>query len=166
VTFPAEFILVAAQNPCPCGYAGDPVHECSCTQAAIGRYRQKISGPLLDRIDLIVTVNRVDLSQPHPPEEPTARVAARVARARRQCDAGPTGTPLLNARLPDSQLRQRSQLTPRALDLLRTAVSNLRLSARAYVRTVKVARTIANLDGRTRLEVSDIKEALHYRPTG
>ncbi|HUC86774.1 MAG TPA: YifB family Mg chelatase-like AAA ATPase [Candidatus Saccharimonadales bacterium] len=166
VTFPAEFILVAAQNPCPCGYAGDPVHLCSCNPATVTRYQRKVSGPLLDRIDMAVKVNRVDLSRIHRPEESSATIAARVARARRHCYANPNGTPRLNARLGDQELRRACKLTPAASQVLRTAMQTLQLSARSYVRTLKVARTIANLDGRTILQSEDITEAVLYRPTG
>jgi len=163
VMFPAEFILVAAQNPCPCGYAGDSVRQCSCTLAAVSRYTHKVSGPLLDRIDLVVQVNRVDLSQHHHAEESSARVAARVRQARER-QYTTDGNRVLNARLPNHSLRQACQLTANAAALLRTAMSTLSLSARGYVRTLKVARTIANLGGRSTIRPQDITEALGYRP--
>jgi magnesium chelatase family protein len=163
VMFPAEFMLVAAQNPCPCGYAGDAVRQCSCNLAAISRYSHKVFGPLLDRIDLVVQVNRVDLTQTHGPEESSARVATRVKLAReRQYIV--EGHRLLNARLPNHSLRQACQLTASAATLLRTAMGTLSLSARGYVRTLKVARTIANLGGRSTIKPQDITEALGYRP--
>jgi magnesium chelatase family protein len=164
-TFPAEFILVAAQNPCPCGYAGDPVHPCSCNPATVTRYQRKVSGPLLDRIDMAVKVNRVDLSRVSHREESSAAIAARVVQARRYCHISPRGTPWLNARLSDEELRQACKLTPSAKQVLRTAMQTLQLSARSYVRTLKVARTIANLNGRTILHAQDITEAVLYRPT-
>ncbi len=163
VIFPAEFILVASQNPCPCGYAGDPVHQCSCTLPAVSRYTQKVSGPLLDRIDLVVQVNRVDLSRHHRREESSAQVAVRVRKARELCYAQ-EGRTLLNARLPNHSLRQACKPTAAGAALLRNAMSTLSLSARGYVRTLKVARTIANLGGRSTIRPEDISEALGYRP--
>lgn len=165
VRFPAEFILVAAQNPCPCGYAGDPQHECHCTQTAIQRYRHKVSGPLLDRIDLVVNVQRVDLSrQAGRPAESSAVVAERVAQARQLCLTESSGQPVLNARLDDASLRRDCRLTPAATRTLRTAMGSLNLSARSYMRTLKVARSIANLAGRQHLTARDITEAISYRP--
>jgi magnesium chelatase family protein len=166
VTYPAEFMLVAAQNPCPCGFAGDPMRECSCTLSRITAYTRKVSGPLLDRIDMGIYVGRVDpkLLQQVSSEEPSQLVAARVAAARlRQCQRLPAGT--LNARLNNQQLQETINLSRSAAKLARTAIQTLALSARGYMRTLKVARSIADLEGSNEVEATHVAEALRYRPT-
>ncbi|HEX7259665.1 MAG TPA: YifB family Mg chelatase-like AAA ATPase [Candidatus Saccharimonadia bacterium] len=166
VAFPAQFLLIAAQNPCPCGYAGDPHRRCNCSQNSITRYNQKISGPLLDRIDLLVQVRRVDPGRlgKSNQEESSTVVAERVAAARAK-QYSRTGKPeLLNAYLPASAVRRDCQLEPEALALLHQAMRNLSLSVRAYTRTIKVARTIADLEAAQTLTAGHIAEALRYRP--
>lgn len=164
VTFPARFQLVAAMNPCPCGYYGDPSGKCTCTEDQVKRYQGQASGPLLDRIDLQVEVppisilelqQRQDLSQ-----ENSACVQARVLNAwkiqtqRQQCS---------NAQLRNSQVEEYCLLTDEDENLLRLAIEKLDLSARAYHRILKISRTIADLGNSERIQTGHIMEALSYR---
>jgi len=160
--FPARFQLIAAMNPCPCGYAGDPNGRCRCTPPLIRRYLAKLSGPLLDRIDMHVEVPRlaygVLAAAARPPERSSA-VAARVAEARgRQRERGE-----LNARLDVAALQRASALGVREHGLLESASRRLGLSARACHRIVRIARTIADLAGHEGVEVADLSEAIGYR---
>ncbi|HEX7340956.1 MAG TPA: YifB family Mg chelatase-like AAA ATPase [Rhodanobacteraceae bacterium] len=145
--FPAQFQLVAAMNPCPCGYAGDPSGRCHCTPEQITRYRARISGPLLDRIDLGIAVPRLPLSElttRDRPAEDSASVRERVAEARRQALIR-GGLP--NAELSTHDLERDCALGPHERAWLERALDQLQLSARAYHRVLRVARTIADLDG-------------------
>tara|TARA_B100001750_G_scaffold214882_1_gene198332 strand:- start:39 stop:968 length:930 start_codon:yes stop_codon:yes gene_type:complete len=158
VRFPADPLVVAAMNPCPCGYAGDRERLCTCTPDRVDRYRQRISGPLVDRFDLHVAVPRIlarDLRQAAPGES-TAVVAARVAEARRfraerPNDAGPELEGLLAATDGD------------ALDFLDRATDALGLSARGFVKALRVARTIADLETAERVSTPHVAEAVQYR---
>ncbi len=166
ITFPADFMLVATANPCPCGYYGDDLRICSCGMAEVSRYRRRLSGPLLDRIDLVLEVGRVDYEAMtnQVAGETTATVAGRVAAAReRQHQRNPKETPTLNAGLSNSQLKRLCRLTPQATQLAREAMIGLGLSARAYTRTLKVARTIADLAESATIEGPHLAEALQYR---
>jgi magnesium chelatase family protein len=160
--FPARFQLVAAMNPCPCGYAGDPNGRCRCTPPQVRRYLGKLSGPLLDRIDMHVEVPRLPyemLSATVPPPEGSAAVASRVALARtRQERRG-----ALNARLDAVALQRACALGIREHGLLESASRRLGLSARACHRVLRVARTIADLGGLERVEVAQLAEAIGYR---
>jgi len=161
--FPAAFQLVAAMNPCPCGYAGDPSGRCACTPETIRRYRAKISGPLLDRIDLQVEVPRValaELGETAPSGESSAVVRERViaARSRQMQRAGKP-----NAMLGSRELRRDSALSARDRGLLERALDKLGLSARAYHRILRVARTIADLDGSETIATPHLMEAIQYR---
>ncbi len=165
-TFPCNMMLVAAMNPCPCGYLGHPTRSCSCTPSAVDRYRSRISGPLLDRIDLHVNVEPVDyesLSSMHGGESSeTVRkrvIAARQIQHKRLASAGIS----CNADIPDSHLRSLCQTTPSATRMLATAFDRLGLSARAYSRILKVARTIADMAQSEKIEEPHIGEALQYR---
>jgi magnesium chelatase family protein len=156
--FPARFMLVAAMNPCPCGYEGDPSGRCGCTPDQIRRYRDRISGPLLDRIDLHVEVPRQSLKD-LPPGESSAAVRERVRTARSvQASRGP-----INADLGVADIRSHCALEPAQANLLEAACEKLRLSARAHHRILRVARTIADLDGSERIESSHLSEAIGYR---
>jgi magnesium chelatase family protein len=164
-TFPAQFQLVAAMNPCPCGYAGDPRERCRCTPDQVQRYRGKISGPLLDRIDLCVDVPRQPLSDlgaargEH--DEDSATVRARVVKARNQAlqRAGRS-----NAEINTRELERDCALAPAERAWFEAALERLGLSARAYHRTLRVARTIADLDGgAASLARAHLAEALQYR---
>ncbi|HET8733314.1 MAG TPA: YifB family Mg chelatase-like AAA ATPase [Anaeromyxobacteraceae bacterium] len=161
VRYPAEFQLVAAMNPCPCGYLGDPRRACLCGDEQLLRYRRRVSGPILDRIDLHVDVPAVpceELSRAGSAEG-TAEVAARVGAARRVQAA--RGAP--NARLRGSALRRACALEPAAREVLARAVQRLGLSARAHDRILRVARTIADLEGAARVEPRHLLEAVQYR---
>ncbi len=162
VTFPAQFQLIAAMNPCPCGYWGDASGRCRCTPAQVERYRQKISGPLLDRIDMHVKVNPLTIAelQDAPPGEPSREVATRVAAAR-QRQLVRQG--LANAQLQGKPLGEHCLLPPQPRQLLAMAMDKLQLSARAYDRILRVARTIADLAGAPQLQASHVSEALAYR---
>jgi magnesium chelatase family protein len=165
--FPASFMLVAARNPCPCGYHGDPERACLCSASSLERYRKKISGPLLDRIDLYVDVPRTPyerLSEAND-AEPSAAVRARVAAARaRQVARNASFAATTNSDLLGRDLRHAAPVPMEAEKLLLSAAKTLRLSPRAIHRTIKVSRTIADLAGRKDIEISDVAEALQYRP--
>jgi magnesium chelatase family protein len=165
-SFPARFLLVAAMNPCPCGFRGDPRKECTCSGHDVARYRRKVSGPLLDRIDLHVegpAISSGDLSAEEAPE-PSARVRLRVLDARAR-QAARTGDPrLTNAALTPSRLRATAGLHPEATALLARAMDRLALSARAHQRVVRVARTIADLEAAPGTGPAHVAEALRYRP--
>lgn len=164
--FPCEFMLVAAMNPCPCGYLGDPRHSCRCNHAAIDRYRRKISGPLLDRFDMIIEVPPVDPSQllTRPDGECSADIRARVlaARERQQKRYAATGVSC-NARLSGKQLRTFCPLTENQQNMLLQAVGQFGLSARAFDRILRVARTIADLAGHDTPTDNDLFEAIQFR---
>jgi len=164
-TFPAQFQLVAAMNPCPCGYAGDPRHSCRCTPDQVQRYRARISGPLLDRIDLGVEVARVPLGELGAPrganDEDSATVRARVVKARQHALMR-AGRP--NAEISTRELERDCALGPAERRWFDAALERLGLSARAYHRTLRVARTIADLDGGAALlDRTHLAEALTYR---
>ncbi|MDQ8145467.1 MAG: YifB family Mg chelatase-like AAA ATPase [Gemmatimonadota bacterium] len=168
VPFPARFLLVGAANPCPCGHAADPRGTCRCSEAAIRAYRDRLSGPLADRIDLHVRVEAVALEamQGRAASESSAVVRARVAAARarqHQRYAGLAGV-TLNAEVPGAWLRASEGVTPEALTLLGTAAERLRLSARGFDRALRVARTVADLAGLESVDESAVAEALMFRP--
>ncbi|MDF2446564.1 MAG: hypothetical protein K0S46_1800 [Moraxellaceae bacterium] len=162
VRFPARFQLVAAMNPCPCGYLGDGTARCRCSADQVARYRGRISGPLLDRIDLHVEVPALPAEVLHrgAPGESTAQVRERVLAARRR-QAARQGC--LNQELAPAQVADHAALSRENADLLEQAMRRLRLSARAYHRVLRVARTIADLDGSVALADQHLHEALAYR---
>ena len=164
--YPAHFILVGTANPCPCGYYGTK-KPCRCMPSQILRYRRKLSGPILDRIDLYVDVHEIDnsrlLSETPSDTHTTVGVAKRVAQARdRQTKR--FGTIKLNADMTNRDLKTKAKLSDQAKTILDTAANKFGLSARAYMRTVKVARTIADLDDSEVIDPKHIAEALQYRP--
>ncbi len=167
VTFPANFMLIAAMNPCPCGFYSDPARECVCSPATISRYQKRLSGPLLDRIDIHVEVPRVDYEKLAGQGEPERSevVRARVIAARSRQIARFAGTPLTcNADMGPSEVRTYCALEPAAQSLLKAAAQQLQLSARAYHRTLKLARTIADLAAVEVIGPAHLAEAIQYRP--
>ena len=167
VTFPSEFMLVAAMNPCPCGYFGDLKRECRCGPLQVQRYRQRISGPLLDRIDLHIEVPAVEYRDvaSERAEEGSAAIRERIVRAR-ECQQERfrnDGKVNCNARMATRQLKQHCKLSQDSQELIRVAMSELNLSARAYDRILKVSRTIADLDGKSGIGPEHVSEAIQYR---
>ena len=164
--FPCSFMLVAAMNPCPCGYLGDPRHTCRCRPAEVTRYRQKISGPLLDRFDILIEVppvNPADLLS-KPDGESSAAILERVMAARERQRRRYAGTGIsCNARLSSKQLRKYCPLTPSQQEMLLSAVSQLALSARAFDRILRVTRTVADLAGHEQLTDADLYDAIQFR---
>jgi len=166
VTFPASFMLVASMNPCPCGYSTHPNRECSCTVSAIRHYMSKISGPLLDRIDLHIQVSPVSFSELNSKEksESSEKIRIRVTRAReiQQQRQGRTNN-FINAAMNTALIKKHCMLDISSLTMLEAAMKKLSLSARAYNRILKVARTIADLEGSSTIQVNHIGEAIQYR---
>jgi len=167
LSFPAKFMLVGAMNPCPCGFATDPDKECTCTQTSVVRYQRKLSGPLLDRIDIHVEVPRVDYDKLIGTVSPesSASIRLRTDAARRLQLSRFTGTRRTsNAEMGPKEVREYCPVEPAAQSLLKAAVSQLHLSARAFHRTLKLARTIADLAGSEVLSPAHVAEAIQYRP--
>ena len=167
VEFPCSFMLVASMNPCPCGYYGDPTHHCVCTPGQIQRYMNKISGPLLDRIDIHCEIQAVpfaELSQMQP-GEPSANIRERVIAARKIQEERfkPFKGIHCNAMMTEKMLHEFAEPDSASLDMLRMAMERLKLSARAYSRILKVARTIADLEGSEKIQSHHIAEAIGYR---
>lgn len=167
LSYPARFMLAAAMNPCPCGYLGDPTHRCQCTPMHVERYLSRLSGPLLDRIDIHLEVPAVayrDLAS-RAPEESSAEVRTRVERARERQRDRFAELPGLhaNAHMTAREIRRFCRLTEPVELLLRRAVGRLGLSARAYHRVLKIARTIADLAAADEIDVGHIGEAIQYR---
>lgn len=168
LSFPANFMLVGAMNPCPCGFYGDPVHECTCSPTVVRRYQQRLSGPLLDRIDIYVEVPRVEYDKLTDERrgEPSAAVRARVEAAReRQRERFRSATNLqCNADMGPSDIRRYCDPAPAGKQLLNTTLRQMQLSARAYHRILKLSRTIADLADSDTIQVAHIAEAIQYRP--
>ena len=168
LTYPARFMLAAAMNPCPCGWRGDPVRECHCSPLLIARYLGRISGPLLDRIDIHLSVPAVawqDLAAGEQVEETSATVRARVESAReiqRDRFKGRDGV-RTNAHMTARDVRRVCRLAPDAEELIKAAMTKLALSARAYHRVLKIARTIADLDSASEVLAPHVAEAIQYR---
>ncbi len=167
LTFPANFVLIAAMNPCPCGYANDPFKECTCSPVVVSRYQKRISGPLLDRIDIHVEVPRVDFDKLSDDRrgEPSSMIRARVEAARERQRRRFAGTHLrTNADMGVAEVRTFCRIDDAGRSLLGAAMRQLQLSARAYHRILKLARTIADLADSERIEVAHLAEAIQYRP--
>jgi magnesium chelatase family protein len=166
LTFPSRFMLAAAMNPCPCGYFNDPTRECKCTPVQIQRYVSKISGPLLDRIDIHIDVPAVKFKElsSDTPSESSAEIRRRVIRARI----------IQKERFEGEKIFSNGQMTPRLIrkycvidseskSLLENVIVRLGLSARAYDRILKVSRTLADLEGKEKIETTHVSEAIQYR---
>lgn len=167
VTYPCSFMFIASMNPCPCGYYGDPTHHCVCTPGQIQKYLGKISGPLLDRIDIqceIAPLPFKDISKATP-GEPSAMIRERVMKARSIQTKRFKDYPAVhcNAQMSERMIHTFAEPDEASLTLLRTAMERLKLSARAYNRILKVARTIADLDGSRQVQKAHIAEAIGYR---
>ena len=167
VEYPCSFMFVASMNPCPCGYYGDPTHNCVCTPGQIQRYMNKISGPLLDRIDIQCEIQPVafkDLAYLKP-GEPSSAIRQRVIAARKIQEERYKDYNGIhcNAQMTERMLHEFAQPDDTSLDMLRMAMEKLKLSARAYGRILKVARTIADLDGKDKIEMRHVGEAVGYR---
>ena len=167
VEYPCSFMFVASMNPCPCGYYGDPTHHCVCTPGLIQRYMNKISGPLLDRIDIhceVLVVPFKELSQMEP-GEPSSAIRERVIKARQIQEQRYREYKHIhcNAQMTERMIHLFAEPDQQSLDMLRLAMERLSLSARAYSRILKVARTIADLEGSERIQSQHIAEAIGYR---
>lgn len=165
-TYPAEFMLIATMNPCPCGYLGDPTHECKCSENQIQNYQKKLSGPLFDRIDMCVTVERVEnkdlatgLANRGEHSVVKNTITEAIKRQKQRYNRGG----VYNSSLSSFEVSKMLKMTPGAESLLMSASDKLQLSARSYFKTIKVARTIADLEGAALIEDKHIAEALTYR---
>lgn len=172
--YPCSFMFVASMNPCPCGYYGDPTHHCVCTPGQIQRYMNKISGPLLDRIDIQCEIQAVPFAQlsQMQPGEPSSAIRERVIKARNiqterfshiPLSGGQRGAVYCNAQMTERMLHTFAEPDASSLNMLRIAMERLKLSARAYSRILKVARTIADLAGSEKVQSHHIAEAIGYR---
>jgi magnesium chelatase family protein len=164
--FPADFMLIATRNPCPCGYAGDKQHDCVCRPHQIEQYQKKISGPLLDRIDMVVDVSRVEhdrLLTTDTNDETTAFRQA-VADAKERQYQRFKSTSRVNSSMTGKEAATLAHLDPSSKTLLDRASTTLNLSARSYFKVIKVARTIADLEHSEPILPTHISEALQYRP--
>jgi magnesium chelatase family protein len=166
LTYPARFMLVAAMNPCPCGYYSDPNNECTCTVPQIQRYRSKISGPLMDRIDIHIEVPAVkyrDLAS-RDAGEPSSEIKKRVDRARKiQLERFKGMKIYSNAQMTNRHIKKYCQIDEASQRLLEMAIDRFGLSARAYTRILKVARTIADLEGQEHIQAVHLSESIQYR---
>ena len=166
ITLPCSMMLVAAMNPCPCGYLGDSKRECRCSPVQVQRYRARISGPLLDRIDLHIEAPALSLTElrSQKPGEPSAVLRERIAASRQRQHARFAGTKITsNARMSHAQIRKHCVIDSTLGDLLQQAMEQLNLSARAYDRILKVTRTIADLAGAETIAAPHLLEAIQYR---
>jgi magnesium chelatase family protein len=169
ILFPSKFILFAAQNPCPCGYFGDPTHDCKCMPGQVSRYQKKISGPMLDRIDIHLDVPAVKVekltSQEKSQNESSKIIQKRVQAARDiQTKRFKNLKITSNAEMSNKDIRKFCELSDECLSLLKLAVTKMQLSARSYQRTIKLARTIADLEEELEIKPQHIAESLQYRP--
>lgn len=167
-SFPANFMLVAAMNPCPCGYYGDPTHQCTCSDFSIQRYQKRISGPLLDRIDIQVSVPRVEYEKLSSIAvgESSASIRARVeaARERQRLRFAKLPAVTCNSEMAPAEIREYCRLDSEGEKLIRNVMTHYNISARVYHRLMKLARTIADLDASEQIRPQHIAEAIQYRP--
>jgi magnesium chelatase family protein len=167
VMFPANFMLVGAMNPCPCGYYGDPVKECTCSPSLVSRYQKRISGPFIDRVDIFAEVPRIDYEKLADDRlgEQSEKVQARVKATRHQQQKRFSDTRLTcNAEMTPPEVREFCQVEESAQSLLKAAMNQLNLSARAFHRILKLARTIADHENSDIIKAPHLAEAIQYRP--
>lgn len=167
VTYPSQFMLVATQNPCPCGFATDPSRDCKCSEVQKSRYRRRISGPLLDRIDIHVEVGAIAAQEltGEPNGENSSIIAERILQARATQHKRMNSSYHTNALMNNQQISQWCKLAPEIQAIAHRAATNLRLSARGYMRLLRVARSIADLDNQPDIASEHLTEALQYRAT-
>ena len=165
VTYPSRFMLVCAMNPCKCGWYGHPSGRCRCTEQEVRRYLSRLSGPLLDRIDLFVEVAALEFGElaRRAPSEPSSVIKGRVDRAR-DIQRGRYGDASCNARMGQQELDRFCALDSECQRLMQGAFDRMGLTARSYDRILRVARTIADLDSSTSIQLPHLAEALQYRP--
>jgi magnesium chelatase family protein len=173
LTFPSKFSLVAAANPCPCGYLGDPKKVCNCSQVQIDKYQRRISGPIVDRIDLHVTVPAVQVEKLTSDKlaETSFEIRKRVQKAReiqqkryKNLKSSHAKQISANSEIPNSKLKEYCALDEESKNLLKAVITSLNLSARSYTRVLKLSRTIADLEGEDYIKSRHLAEALQYRP--
>ncbi|MBN2239743.1 MAG: YifB family Mg chelatase-like AAA ATPase [Dehalococcoidales bacterium] len=167
VSFPANFMLVGAMNPCPCGYYGDPVHQCTCPASVVTRYQRRISGPFIDRVDIFVEVPHIEYEKLSDDRlgESSAKVQERVVAAREIQTRRFKGTGLItNSEMTPAEVREFCKTDDAAQSLLKSAMKQLYLSARAFHRILKLARTIADLENSDIIKAHHLAEAVQYRP--
>ena len=166
-TYPADFMLVATMNPCPCGYYGDPTHACTCSSTQISAYQKRLSGPLMDRIDMIIPVNRIPneqlLSHRTTTDHEQRHAIATISTAIRAQAARYGGSAMRNSRLSSAQVRRSIPLSSEVKQFLDAASTKLGLSPRGYFKVIKVAQTIADLDEAPHITIAHVSEALQYR---
>ena len=166
ITYPAEFMMVCAMNPCKCGWYGDPSGRCKCSEMSVENYRSRISGPMLDRIDIVVEVPSVHFEdlRSRAEAEPSASVKERVNAARAiQNRRFGAGSSMCNARMGPEEMRKFCQLDDECAGLMKDAFETMGLTARSYDRILKVARTVADMDGSEEIQPQHIAEAIQYR---
>jgi len=167
VTFPANFMLAGAMNPCPCGYYGDPFRQCTCPPSLVSRYQKRISGPFIDRVDIFIEVPHIEYEKLADDRlgEKSDKVQARVKAARSRQQKRFQGTKLAcNAEMTPTEVREFCQVEESAQSLLKMAMKQLYLSARAFHRILKLARTIADLENGDIIRAHHLAEAIQYRP--
>ena len=167
LTFPSNFMLVAAMNPCPCGFYGDPFRACTCPPGLVARYQQRISGPFIDRLDIFVEVPHIDYEKLTDARlgELSHQVQARVNNARLRQQARFQGTKLtFNTEMTPNEVRELCEVEDSAQSLLKTAMQQFHFSARAFHRILKLARTIADLEESDIIQAHHLAEAIQYRP--
>jgi magnesium chelatase family protein len=166
VIFPAKFILIGSTNPCPCGYADDKFRECTCSSAAISRYNQKLSGPIIDRIDLLITMKRINYKKFTDPKAIlTSEQAKKLIENVRQIQKKrfKNNGLFFNSEIPSNQLKKYCRLSKKGSSFLEKAIEHYHFSPRSYSKILKVARTIADLDQKSELEIKHLAEAVQYR---
>jgi magnesium chelatase family protein len=165
VTYPSSFMMVCAMNPCKCGWYGDPSDRCRCSQREVDAYRNRISGPMLDRIDIVVEVPSVSFEdlRSRKEAEPSAQVQKRVNAARKVQNERFGSSGMCNARMGPEEMRKYCDLSEESAQLMKDAFEAMGLTARSYDRILKVARTVADLDGCATIEPQHIAEAIQYR---